>query len=278
VTAVGFALAVVSAVAIGGGYSLQHAHASSLAPLSLRRPVHSLLTLFRSGRWSLGFFGGIAGWAVYVEALRLAPLSLVQAAAAGGIGVLALGGGRLSRAERIGVGAALGGLALLAASLGSHPATARGDVVPVAIWMGASLAAAGMLARFRATAAGLGTAAGILYAAGDVGTKAAVGGGTRLAFVPVLLACHGLAFVCMQLSFQRGGRLASAGLAVLWTNALPIVAGAVLFAEALPGGVRGGLRVAAFVLVVVGAVALSRRAQPDAGGGSRSEPALITID
>jgi hypothetical protein len=96
-----------------------------------------------------------------------------------------------------------------------------------------------------------------------VGTKAAVGGGGRLLFVPVLLACHGLAFVCMQLAFQRGGRLASAGLVVLWTNAVPIAAGMALFAEALPGGFRGGLRVAAFALVLLGAVALSRRVQYD---------------
>ena len=54
-------------------------------------------------------------------------------------------------------------------------------------------------------------------------------------------------------------RLATAGLAVLWTNALPIVAGTVLFGESVPGGWRGAARVAAFVLVLVGAVALSRR-------------------
>lgn len=257
--ALGFALAALSAVAIGGGYALQHASASQLPPLTLGRPVRSLISLFRSGRWALGFFAGIAGWAVYVEALRLAPLSLVQAASAGGLGVLAFGGGPLRRAERVGIGAALAGLTLLAVSLGGHVTTSRGDILPVAIWIGASLAAAAVLARFYATAPGLGTSAGILYAAGDIGTKAAVGGGGRLLFVPLLLACHGLAFVCMQLAFQRGGKLASAGLAVLWTNALPIVAGTVLFAEVLPSGIRGAFRVTAFVLVLVGAVALSRR-------------------
>jgi hypothetical protein len=274
VIAAGFALAVVSAVFIGGGYALQHSTASHLPALTLRRPLWSLASLFRSRRWAIGFFGGIAGWALYVEALRLAPLSLVQAASAGGIGVLALGGGRLLRSERIGVGAALAGLVVLALSLGSHPPTSRGDVVPVAAWMGASLLAAGVLARLSPRAAGLGTAAGLLYAAGDVGTKAAVGGGGRLLFVPALLACHGLAFVCMQLAFQRGSKLASAGLAVLWTNALPIAAGMALFAETLPGGIRGGLRIAAFGLVLVGAVALSRRVEPAPDGGSHSGPVL----
>jgi len=61
-TALGLALAAASAVAINGGYRLQHAAASALPPLSLRRPLHSLWSLFRSRRWSIGFFGGIAGW------------------------------------------------------------------------------------------------------------------------------------------------------------------------------------------------------------------------
>ena len=257
-TYVGLALAAASAAAIGGGYSLQHASAAALPPLSLRRPLRSLALLFRNGRWSTGFVVGIGGWVLYVVALRLAPLSLVQAASAGGIAVLALGG-RLRRSERLGVGFALAGLVLLALSLGAHQSTGHGVGVAFVAWIGVSAATAALLARVAPRVAGLGTAAGLLYAAGDVATKAAVTGGARLAFVPVLLACHGLAFVALQLAFQRGGRLASAGSAVLWTNALPIAAGMALFGEALPGGWRGGIRIAAFALVLAGAVALSRR-------------------
>jgi len=257
VIAAGLALAIASAVAIGGGYALQHASASKLPALSARRPVRSLVSLFASGRWTVGLFTGIGGWVLYLVALKLAPLSLVQAACAGGVGVLAIGG-RLSASERFGVAAALGGLVLLGLSVGSHASTGRGRIEAVAIWVGASVALAGLVAALRRTAAGLGTAAGVLYAAGDVATKAAVAGGVRLAFVPVLLACHGLAFVCLQLAFQRGGKLASAGLAVLWTNALPIAAGMALFAEPLPGGTRGGLRIGAFALALAGAVTLSR--------------------
>jgi len=270
----GLALAVASAVTIGGGYVLQHASASRLPALSVRRPVRSLVLLFRSGRWAIGFFAGIGGWVLYVAALKLAPLSLVQAASAGGVGVLAIGS-RLDRAERVGVGAALAGLVLLGLSVGSHPPSGHGDAWVVAAWVGVSLAVAGVVAWLRPTAAGLGTSAGVLYAAGDVATKAAVGGGVRLGFVPVLLVCHGLAFVCLQLAFQRGGRLASAGLAVLWTNALPIAAGMTLFGETLPGGARGALRLAAFALVVVGAVALSRRG-PAAAGAGPLEPVRLT--
>jgi hypothetical protein len=259
VTALGLLLGLASAAAINGGYALQHASASALPPLSLRRPVHSLALLFRSGRWAVGFFAGIGGWGLYVAALALAPLSLVQAASAAGIAVLAVGGDPLTRAERVGVAAALVGLLLLGLSLGSHVHSSHGSGRAVVAWLLVSGAVAAAMPRVLPPGAGLGTAAGVLYAAGDVGTKAAFGGGTRLLFVPALLACHGLAFACMQLAFQRGGRLATAGLAVLWTNALPIVAGTLLFSESLPGGWRGAARVGAFVLVLVGAVALSRR-------------------
>ena len=266
----GLALALASAVAINGGYALQHREASSLPPLTLRRPVRSLTLLFRRKLWLAGFLGGIGGWVLYVAALALAPLSLVQACAAGGIAVLALGLGRLSRAERRGVVAAFLGLVLLGASLGSDTHGSHGAWPAVAVWMGASLAVAALAARLLPRGAGLGVAAGIMYAAGDVGTKAAVGGGGRLLFVPALLACHGLAFVFMQLAFQRGGRLATAGMAVLWTNALPIVAGTALFAERIPGGAAGAARVASFGLLVAAAAFLAREEAPAA---SRLTPA-----
>ena len=78
----------------------------------------------------------------------------------------------------------------------------------------------------------------------------------RLWFVPALLACHGLAFVAFQLGLQRGRRLATAGIAVLWTNALPIAGGMALFAE----GSGGAMRIVAFALVLMAAVALARAA------------------
>jgi hypothetical protein len=259
VIAAGLALAVASTVAINAGYALQHGAAALLPPLSVRRPLASLASLARTRRWIVGFAGGICGWALYVAALRLAPLSLVQAASAGGIAVLALGAGRLHPAERLGVGASVAGLLLLALSLGANPASGHGGTAAVAAWLVGSLAIAAAAAGALPGGVGLGTAAGVLYAAGDVATKAAVAGGARLLFVPAVLAAHGVAFVCLQLAFQRGRRLATAGLAVLWTNALPIAAGAVLFGERLPGGWQGPARLAAFAFVLFGAAALSRR-------------------
>jgi hypothetical protein len=263
--AAGLLLALGSTGALNVGYFMQHQEASKLPPLTLRRPIHSLVSLFRNVRWTIGFFLGIGGWVLYVAALALAPLSLVQASSAGGIGVLALLARARAPRERLGVALSIAGLALLGVSLaGGTDAGRAGSIAVTALWLTVSVAAAGGAAatRMLAPGAGLGAAAGILYAAGDVGTKAAVHGGARLAFVPALLACHGLAFVALNLAFQRGGPLATAGVATLLTNSLPIVAGLAVFGEALPGGALGALRVAAFALVVLGASALGTRGTP----------------
>jgi hypothetical protein len=57
-----------------------------MPPLSLRRPLASLRLLFAHKGWLIGFLAGIGGWVLYVAALALAPLSLVQATSAGGLG------------------------------------------------------------------------------------------------------------------------------------------------------------------------------------------------
>jgi hypothetical protein len=254
----GLLLALASAAALNWGYFVQHGVASALPPLTLRRPLASLWLLFGNLRWVVGFFVGIGGWVLYVAALALAPLSLVQAASAGGIGLLALLASRHTRLtpwERRGVAVAVAGLVLLGISLAGRTTTATaGHWEDVAVWIVVSGALAA-LAAGRRTAAGLGIAAGVLYAAGDVATKAAVHGGGQLAFVPVLLACHGLAFVALQLGFQRGGVLATAGLATLLTNALPIAAGTTLFGEGL--GSLPAVRLVAFACTVAGAALLS---------------------
>jgi len=242
----GLALALGSAAALNWGFLTQHGAASALPPLSVRRPLRSLRLLFSNLRWLAGFVVGLAGWALYVGALALAPLSLVQATSAGGIGLLALLVERtttatLSRREWAGVGVAVAGLALLGASLAGQSTSSRhGSATAVGIWVAASLAAAALAPGRLRGGAGFGIAAGVLYAAGDVATKAAVAGGLAVAFVAAVLACHGLAFVALQLGFQRGGALATAGVSTLFTNALPIAAGTVLFHEGLPGGALGG--------------------------------------
>jgi hypothetical protein len=278
--AAGLLLALLSASAINWGYLLMHQAASSLPPLSLRHPILSLRGLFTAPRWLFGFIAGIVGWVFYVVALWLAPLSLVQAASAGGIGVLALLVARsthvrLARRELMGVITAMVGLILLGLSLHGHTdAGNAGSAKAIGLWIVLSFVAAGLVAgpgaRLLAAGAGLGAASGVMYAAGDIATKAAVYGGWRFAFVPVLLACHGTGFVLLQFGFQRGGALATAGVSTVLTNSLPIVAGTVLYSEGIPSGAAGVARVAAFAAVVVGAALLAK-------GEDEPQPAAVAV-
>jgi hypothetical protein len=273
----GLVLGVASAGAIGCGFALQHRGAARLPRLVVRRPFHSLALLAAAPVWVGGFVLGLAGWAAYVVALRLAPLSLVQAASAGGVVVLVFTGGRPSRTEGLSAAAALAGLVLLGLSLAGGAAGGRAPPAAVGAWLGASAAVAVVAAlaagRRLAPGAGLGTAAGTLYAAADVATKEAVGGGTRLVLVPVILAASALAFAALQLGFQRGSRMATAGLATLWTNALPIVAVTVVFHERFPSVLSEAARIAAFAVLVPVAVVLTRSGSRE----SSPEPSSLRI-
>jgi hypothetical protein len=230
----------------------------------------------------IGFATESGGWVLYVVALRLAPLSLVQAVSASGIAVLAMltvrgHPSRLRRHEQLAVIAAVAGLLLLAVSLiGTTPVSHPPDGLPAIVWLAASAAAAAALMVFRlgiARAAELGLAAGLLFAAGDVSAKlVSFGGIWFLALLP-LVAAYGLGTSVLQGAFQHGSALTAAGLATLVTNAVPIAAGFVLFDEGLPHGAGGFLEVAAFASIVASAALLGHaaaRSTPGPGGAGES--------
>lgn len=262
-------LAFASTTCLNWAFYRQHGQASTMPRLSLRSPLRSLALLFSNLRWLGGFVVGLLGWGLYVVALAFGPLSLVQAVSAGGIGILALlvwrwGGVSLTRREWIGVGVSIGGLLVLGLSLVGSGAQSEGHGAwpAVAGWIAASgvLAAAfvGPAGRTVVAGAGFGIGAGLLYAAADVATKAAVAGGWWVLFVPAVLLASVFAFALLQLGFQRGNALATAGVSSLFTNALPIIAGTALFHERLPAGLQGAGRVLAFAAVIGGALLLAR--------------------
>ena len=268
--ALALVLTLVSACGLNLGYLLQHSVASSVPTLSLRRPVASVRSLLREKRWLLGFGVQGGGFVLYVVALALAPLSLVQATAAGGIGILAIMVARithvrLTRLEQIGAAVSVAGLVLLGLSLFSaHDEGTGGSYAWVGVWLAASAAGAALCVTLLSRAIGRGPAwgiaAGILFAAGDVATKLAVSGGLEnLAFLVCLIVFYSAGTAVLQAAFQRGSALTTAGLSTLLTNALPIAAGMVLFHESLPSGWVGAVRITAFAAVVAGAVLLSAR-------------------
>lgn len=285
-TVAGLVVTLVSAVAINWGYLIEHGAASRLPPLSLRRPLHTARLLLASRRWLYGFLLETSGFVLYVVALALAPLALVQSVSAGGIGVLALLVARTSRTplqarERVGVAIAIGGLVLLAISLvGGSGEGVAGTWYAIGLWLAASVGAAAAAVTIGARplpgGAAFGLAAGILFAGGDVATKAVVSGGNHLLLGPTLVGFYAAGTMMLQSGFQRGRALTTAGIATLATNAIPIAAAMTVFREPLPSGALGVTRVAAFASVVLGAVWLApkRPAPPEVGGnGSGREGA-----
>jgi len=264
-----FALVVtlVSAVAINWGYLIEHDAASELPALSVRRPLRTVRLLLASRRWLAGFALETGGFVLYLVALALAPLALVQSVAAGGIGVLALlvarvGRTRLETRERIGVAIAVAGLALLAISLAGGSAEGTGATwYATGLWLaasvGAAVAAVTVGARPLPGGAAFGLAAGTLFAGGDIATKSVVSGGSHLLLGPAIVGFYAGGTMLLQSGFQRGRALATAGVATLATNAIPIAAAMTLFREPLPDGILGVARVAAFASVVISAVWLA---------------------
>jgi len=267
-TGVALVLALVSTALTNIAYLREHDAAAALPTLSLRRPLHSVHVLLTDRSWLLGFALEGAGFALYVAALALAPLSLVQSVAAGGIGILAFVSARMShrhlgRGELAGVWISMLGLLALAVSLigGSGEGTG-GTTGEILLWLGATAAAAivalALGRRFGWSGVAYGIAGGLLFSIGDISVKISTQGGIRTAFAVGVVTGYSLGTFSLQLGYQKTRALTVAGIATLLTNALPIAAGSVVLGEPVPSGALGALRILAFVAVTAGAILLAR--------------------
>ena len=276
-TIIALILALASTTLTNIAYLREHDAAAALPVLSMRRPVQSVRLLLSDRSWLLGFAMESVGFLLYAAALSLASLALVQTIGAGGIGVLAylsarLSGRHLSRRELSGVILSVLGLLALAVSLaGGSGEGGKGSTAGILLWLGASGAAALLVLLLARRVIGFAVAAafagGILFSIGDISTKVATQGGTRVLFVLTLLVGYTGGTILLQLGYQSGGALTVAGLATLLTNALPIAAGTVVLDEPVPPGAYGGVRVLAFAAVTAGAFLLAR---PDTVAPPRS--------
>ena len=243
--------------------------------LSMRRPVHSLQLLLTNHSWLAGFAMETGGFALYAAALAIAPLALVQSIGAGGIGVLAyvsarVRGRALSRRRQIGVWLSILGLLALGISLAKATGTgSQGSLPAILAWLGGTallaLAALAIGRRLGALGVAQGIAGGLLFSIGDISTKLMTQGGARFAFLITLVIGYTLGTSLLQLGYQRSGALTVAGLATLFTNAMPIAAGTVVLGEPVPAGPFGVLRVLAFAAVTAGAFMLATPDRPGSG-------------
>jgi len=280
-TAVALMLALASTILTSLAYLRENEAVGTLPSLSLRHPVRSIGLLLSSHAWLTAFAMESGGFALYVVALALAPLALVQSVAAGGIGVLAvasarLGHRRLTRYEKLGACVSVVGLLFLSLSLiGGGDQGGRGSTVEIALWLGGTCAAAAVVSTagraFLGAAAADGIAGGLLFSVGDISIKLSTQGGARTGFAVSAILGYLLGTSLLQIGYQRGAALTIAGLATLLTNALPIAAGTLILHETLPNGGMRVLRILAFATVTAGAILLARP-PPRAAGVRGDEP------
>jgi hypothetical protein len=283
--ALGIILSVLAAGLLNLGFHAQHSAAHDIE-LDLRHPVASAMRLAKDRDWLIGYASGGLGWGAYIAALRFAPISVVQSVAAGGLGLLAVLAHRLgtplARHERWGPVLAVSGLVLLFISFSLNGATSHhartGRLLTVVITLSLLAGAAAAIGLWRRAPAWiLALAAGSFYAVSDLATKACLDGQVFI-FLPFVLGGAALGFTLLQLSFPRGPVMATAGLASLANNALPIVGGVVLFHERVPAGPAGIIRVVGFIAVVAGAVLLARRPAVEATEGPDPEALVAHAD
>ena len=265
----GLVLALVSAAAINVGFLLQHRalggiDAAADGTLKLVRAA------VRRPGWLAGQAIGWAGFALQIVAVALAPLSLVQAFAAGGLALsvpLAAGmfGHRVTRQQVIAVVSIATALAIL--PIGT---SAPHEHLQPPLMIGMScivLVGALAIARVR-NAAMLAMAAGVFYGAADGAIKAVAVGWGAGGEVGWMVLWVGLAvlgtfggFVTFQTALRDGGAVTAISL----MNALATIAalcfGIVVFGESLGASnlaVIGHLVAVAVVLASVPTLATAQ--------------------
>jgi hypothetical protein len=182
-TVAALVLALASTTLVSFAYLREQAAVQGLPPLSLAHPAASLRRLLSDRSWLAGFLMEAGGFALYVVALALAPLALVQSVAAGGVGVLAFGQAHIARrrltgTERLGAGLATGGLLFLGLSLiGGSVHSGAGSPLRIGAWLGATAVLAALVyllgRRFVGGAVPYAIAGGLLFSCGDISVKAA---------------------------------------------------------------------------------------------------------
>jgi multidrug transporter EmrE-like cation transporter len=268
----GLLLALATALTSIVGFLYKHRGAVASPPVTLRRPIGSSLALFRSRWYTLGILVAVGSWGLHVAALRLAPISLVQATIAGGLVLLTvvadrLFGFRITRREWVGVALVAAGLVFLTLTLEGGARSAHGDygATRLALYVGAAgglgLAAAAA-ARVRPAHGStlLAAAAGLLWGASDVSIKALSGrldNGLAVLAHPlaaVILVASVIALGISARSLQTGPAVPVIAVTSAAANITTIAAGSAVFGEPAPEDPLAlVVRILAFALVIVAA-------------------------
>ena len=256
--------------------SLWRQRGAAAAPeVEVRRPLRTIVGLFRSKWWTIGYIAAAVGWLLHVGALGIAPLSIVQASLATGfifLGLLAerLFGFELRKREWLAICLAAAGLAFLALSAGDVHGPHSSYQLPGMIAFEAGMMGVGAFLLLSAqqrqvlrdrTGVLLGAAAGALFTATHIGLKGLThhfDGPLSLVspWAPVVAVGAVIAFFASARSLQIGPAVPVIAVTSIIGNSTAIAAGVIVFGDPLGTGPMIPARVAAFVVVLVVAALL----------------------
>ena len=280
----GLLLALVSAAFINIGFLLQHRglhhHPDGGLVTRLRAAIHEPV-------WLAGQVIGWAGFLAQIVAVAIAPLSLVQAFAAGGLALsVPIAAGlfhhRVSRAQVLAVLAIAAGLAALPIGVAHTRDHLDGDALTLALAAGAAAAFAVWVVR---TGWARAIAAGLFYGLADAAIKALSlhwhhHGLHALLSSWTLIAAGGtfLGFLAFQSALEHDDAVAAISLMTALTALVALGCGLLAFAETLGRGAGPvGVHLVA-IAIVLGCVPILAAAQAaiveaSEDGSDRTAPA-----
>ena len=271
----GVLVALGSSIVANLGSLWRQRGAAAAPDVDIRRPVRSVVWLFRSKWWTIGYIAAFAAWLLHIGALAITPLSIVQASLATGFVFLGLLADRffgfdLRKREWVGMILASAGLAFLALSAGDVHGSQGRYGLPSMLTFEVAMVGIGALliisarreqvARDR-TGVLLGAGAGALFTVTHVALKALThqfDGPMALVTVwtPIVVVGGVIAFFASARSLQIGPAVPVIAVTSIVGNATAIAAGVVVFGDPLGEGAMVVARVLAFVMVVVVAALL----------------------
>ncbi len=273
----GLLIALVCAAAGNLGFLWKHKGACASPEVTIRHPLRSAASLFRSKWWTIGFSVALFAWVLHVAALALAPISLVQAVISGGLVFLAViadrwFGFKLGKREWWGVALTAAGLAFLGLTVqsgtGSHSQYSISGMIAfegAMVAIGLLLLLSQRVERVRhRQGVMLAGAAGILFGVSAIAIKALTGtvfGDFSSIVSPwtvTALAASIAAFYASARSLQIGEGVSVIAVTTVAANASAILGGILVFSDPLGSDVFGIVaRSTAFALVIVATALIS---------------------
>jgi len=291
VLAIGIALSASFCV----NYStyMQKKAVDALPRLRLRLSWRVIREFITNRPWLVAMSMDALGTALFMVALIFLPVSIVEPIITAGIALLAYLaiknlGEKPGRADFFAICITALGVIFLAASLAEGLPKEK-TYNPLELWvvagavviMAVAVPLALTLSGRGNIAAGLGVAGGLFIGIAAVFSRLLMGnfGGHWYLWLPACVLTYPLGFFIFQAGLQRGNAVVVAPIYNGLVVCVPIIVGTIALNEHLPKSpVLTALRVAAFALIVFGAIVLSRRTVDGTVGLENGDPSANELD